>query len=104
VSATATISYGVKTGADQQPLTREGVMRLYEIKPNHWVNLEFIAGLKYERTPEYDKNGGKVLPIKHRLAITFAKVDDVVELTDATEIRKFSEFAGITDPAIIRKN
>jgi hypothetical protein len=38
----------------------------------------------------------------HHFRITFIKGDDVI-LADAAEIKRFSEFAGITDPAIIRK-
>jgi hypothetical protein len=78
---------------------REGIMKLYEIRPNHWVNLEFIAGLKYERTgPAVNEKTGKV-SITHSLAVTFAKGEDAV-VTGVAEIRKFSEFAGIADPTV----
>jgi hypothetical protein len=68
-------------------------MRLYEIEPEVWINVEFVVEVRYELRARPVR--GKIATIpEHHLTIGMANGKDF-ELTDAEAIMSFTEAIGL---------
>jgi hypothetical protein len=68
-------------------------MRLYEIEPEVWINLDFVVEVKYELRARPVHAKIATIP-EHHLTIVMVKGNDI-ELTDAEAIMSFTEAIGL---------
>ena len=68
-------------------------MRLYEIEPEVWINLDFVVEVRYELRARPTR--GKIATIpEHHLTFVMVNGEDI-ELTDAESIMSFTQTIGL---------